>query len=140
VSPTVSVSSPSNVEVGGTTSMSPNSNRPNMRRRRSPVGPSGGAAITSARSDGGNSAISSAQRREPTISASRTSWLPQQWSPFAWVFTTTSIAAAAGVARRMASSITRVRCRSNRVSTRREASPSTTSPALLRPQLPSGWR
>ncbi|HEY7068806.1 MAG TPA: LysE family translocator [Acidimicrobiales bacterium] len=43
-------------------------------------------------------------------------------------------------AARIVSSISPVSLRSNRVSTRSDASPSTTRPALLQPQLPSGWR
>ena len=71
------------------------------------------------------------------ISASLTSWFPNQWSPLAWVFTTAVIGPPA-VTVRMPSSMPRVSGTSNSVSTSSEAPSPTTSPALLHPQPPSG--
>ncbi len=88
---------------------------------------------------GGNSAISRAAAVVATISAFGTRALPWVWSPLAWVLTRMPMSSAAiPVADRMARSIAAVSGSSNSVSTRRDWSPSTTSPALDQPQPPSG--
>ena len=52
--------------------------------------------------------MSSAQAFEAMMRVPSSSWLPKKWSPFACVLTSAPISFAAGTARRMASSISRV--------------------------------
>ncbi len=78
LSPTVQVSVPSKVRVGGVGSMPEKSKAPKaccMKRLTGLSWPAS-ALIMSASRPGGNSSISSAQAREAMISAPFTSWLP----------------------------------------------------------------
>ncbi len=70
---------------------------------------------------------------------SGTSSLPQQWSPLACVLTSASIGVRS-VTGFIAASMSRVKFRSKRVSTSSDAPSPASSPALLQPQPPSGWR
>jgi hypothetical protein len=70
---------------------------------------------------------------------SGSSSLPKQWSPLPWVFIAASIGRVS-VTGRIAASISRVRSRSNRVSTSSDVPSAAIRPALLQPQVPSGWR
>ena len=89
---------------------------PSIRKRRRGVLPSRDTARAPSTSAvirlGGRSSISAAARRELTTLAPVTSWLPQQWSPFACVFTSVSMCSAAFVAPRIAASMSRVSRRS----------------------------
>ena len=128
------------VRVGLVSVMPVKSNGANSSEKKAPPSPcSWAVSFRRWNMAGGVSPISFSAASELMISAPSTSSLPYTWSALACVLTSVRMWAAAGTARRIASSISRVSFRSDSVSISITSSPSTIRPALLQHQEPFGW-